>query len=500
MMTVSSLFFSGNRLVVTSDNVATEVSVHQVGGNIQIRDIGTNRSWSYSSALVGDVEFQGGAGNDRFVNYAMNLPVRAFGFGGNDYLEGYNGADTLVGGDGNDTLVGYGGNDGMWGGNGDDVIRGMAGNDSLAGGYGNDRIDGGDGNDSLWGEVGHDVLLGQAGDDYLMGGDGNDRLNGGAGLDRMWGGYGDDVLIGIDGGFNDVMYGEAGRDTVWADRFLWIGDSVYGQTTGDLTQNVLSFANGADKTLNGDRIADPSVKSGQAYRTFSGNELFGASGPRLTDIRQGSLGDCYFLAGLGAIAIDNPHALRQNIADFDDGTYGVRLGNSFYRVDNDLPVNVGGTTTAYAALGAGNSMWVAIYEKAFAHYRTGANSYASIESGWAVEVNRAFRSTSAGTATISSYASATALANDIANRWNTYQAVTIGFWGQTNNTGVPLVMSHMYTVAGIIRDAAGAVTGIRLRNPWGTDGAGNDGNNDGFVTVTAAQLRLFGGQVNWGRV
>ena len=110
----------------------------------------------------------------------------------------------------------------------------------------------------------------------------------------------------------------------------------------------------------------------------------------MTDVVQGNLGDCYFLAGLAAVADDTPHAIRQSVVDFHDGTYGVRFGNNFYRVDSDLPVaSSTSRTPSYAKLGANNSMWVAIMEKAFAHYRKGSNSYASIESGWSVEVNRA---------------------------------------------------------------------------------------------------------------
>ena len=37
------------------------------------------------------------------------------------------------------------------------------------------------------------------------------------------------------------------------------------------------------------------------------------------------------------------------------------------------------------------------------------------------------------------------------------------------------------------KDASGNVISITLRNPWGVDGAGNDGNNDGYVTITPAQ-------------
>ena len=53
--------------------------------------------------------------------------------------------------------------------------------------------------------------------------------------------------------------------------------------------------------------------------------------------------------------------------------------------------------------------------------------------------------------------------------------------------GAPLLASHAYTVDGINVDATGNPITLRLRNPWGVDGAENDGNNDGYVTVTAQQ-------------
>src|SRR4029079_16701818 len=134
------------------------------------------------------------------------------------------------------------------------------------------------------------------------------------------------------------------------------------------------------------------------------------------------------LAGLGAIALDTPNAIRQNVVDFGDGTYGVRLGSSFYRVDGALPAaSLASTNPSYAGLGAQGSLWAAIVEKAYAHYRTGANSYASLEGGWSVEVNRAFGSTNAVDRTISSFGSATALGNAMYSAWLGYNAVTIGF-------------------------------------------------------------------------
>src|SRR5437016_8042562 len=52
--------------------------------------------------------------------------------------------------------------------------------------------------------------------------------------------------------------------------------------------------------------------------------------------------------------------------------------------------------------------------------------------------------------------------------------------------GVPLVGNHAYTVDAVIDNGDGTFN-LRLRNPWGVDGAGNDGVNDGYVTLTAAQ-------------
>ena len=212
----------------------------------------------------------------------------------------------------------------------------------------------------------------------------------------MWGQNGNDVLIALDNALNDYVEGDDGRDIMWVDKTGYSTDSIYGATSSDKVQYVTGFANGADRTLNGDRIADPTVRPGHTYKMFSGNPLFSSAGPQASDIRQGDLGDCYLMAGLSAIANDDAFALRQDVVDFDDGTYGVRLGNNFYRVDNDLPVDSAWSTQpVYADLGAQNSMWPAVVEKACVY--TGANSYASIEGGWSVEVNRAFGATSRAT-------------------------------------------------------------------------------------------------------
>ena len=117
-------------------------------------------------------------------DYALAIPVRAFGGAGNDFL---------VGGAANDTLFGG------------------AGNDSLIGGDGDDYLAGGDGDDLLVGDGGWDVLDGDAGDDQMFGGDGLDYIYGGSGNDNIGESYGGS-------GFNDygdVIDGGEGDDYIY---------------------------------------------------------------------------------------------------------------------------------------------------------------------------------------------------------------------------------------------------------------------------------------------
>ena len=63
------------------------------------------------------------------------------------------------------------------------------------------------------------------------------------------------------------------------------------------------------------------------------------------------------------------------------------------------------------------------------------------------------------------------------------RSVTFGTPDQVP-AGTPLLSSHAYTVVGVDTDGAGNPTALRLRNPWGEDGAGNDGLDDGYLTIT----------------
>lgn len=464
MPSVASVVMTGSILTVTANNSATSVAVQPFAGRVLVKDLDTNATWLLAG--VAEVRFTGGSSSDSFINGVPGMSCKAWGNGGNDYLQGWTGSDWLYGGIGDDTLVGFGGND------------------------------------RLYGDAGQDTLRGADGDDMQFGGDGNDQLIGGADADKLWGGRGDDILIALDDGTTDYTQGDTGRNALWLDAGPNGRDSIPGGVTRDRLQWVVAFANGADRTLDGDSIADPQLEEGAVYKRFA-SPLFSPLGPMSTDPRQGDVGDCWLMAALGAIAMDNPTALRQNVVDFGDGTYGVRLGNSFYRVDGDLPArSAASTNTAYAGLGAGGSLWVAIVEKAYAQHRVAndtSNSYYALEAGWSVEVNRAFGAGAVGDVAIGNYPSATALGNGMYNAWKSYRAVTIGFV-DVPATG-SLVNGHMYQVLSFVRNGAGQIIAVNLRNPWGVDGISSDANTeDGLVTVSLATLYACEGRVNWGRV
>ena len=226
--------------------------------------------------------------------------------------------------------------------------------------------------------------------------------------------------------------------------------------------------------------------AGITYTSFASDPLFSSAGPSPNDIEQGDLGDCYFLSTISAIAKVDPAAIRKDIINNQDGTYTVDFTNGSgvkpIRVSADLPTYSDGQL-AYAGLGAGHSIWVAVLEKAFADFRTAAKNYASLSGGWMAEV---FSDLGIKSQSTYATASATALGILMAKDLNAKDAATFAT-GDTIADGAPLIADHAYEINAINLDASGKPVSVQMRNPWGVDGAGNDGDNDGYVTMTIKQ-------------
>jgi hypothetical protein len=209
--------------------------------------------------------------------------------------------------------------------------------------------------------------------------------------------------------------------------------------------------------------------------------LFG-TGPVSSDINQGSAADCYFLAPLAGFAQQDPNLLLNSAVDLGDGTYAVEFYKSgtpeYVRVNGQFPAG-GFNGYNYAHPGPNNTIWGLVMEKAFAYFRTGANTYASI--GWGNAADT-YTDLNVGSTTNSP----TAFSQDILF---VRLAFDIGL-GKTVTLCTPshapqLVSSHCYTLLSV--EEVGGVEEFTVRNPWGVSGDSLE-NAQGIATLTYSEL------------
>ena len=231
-------------------------------------------------------------------------------------------------------------------------------------------------------------------------------------------------------------------------------------------------------------IADPALTSARfSYKSFATSPLYGPGGPKITDVNQGELGDCYLMSVLSSVAKGSPGTLTHMITANANGTYTVTFGGTkkptLVTVDADLPTIPGGRL-AYAQFGAGNSIWVALVEKAYTEFAAPkADSYAAISGGW---MGDAFAALGVRSASTFSSSSAAALATLVQRDLKDGDLVTFGTTTTAASKG-PLVGGHAYEVDSVTVDKAGRILSFTVRNPWGNNVA-----NNGYLTVTVAQM------------
>ena len=226
--------------------------------------------------------------------------------------------------------------------------------------------------------------------------------------------------------------------------------------------------------------ADHPVTGGYQYVAAAGT-LFGSSTPSHYDEHQGALGDCYFISSLGAIADSSPAAIRNMFIDngVSNGvhTWTVRFyvnGRADYvTVDNLLPVDSLGNFVfqgiGVRAGNAGNSLWIALAEKAYAEWdqtgnegRGGKNSYVDIQGGWMANVDAQVLGHAAPSYALQTNSDRQTLINALTN----HMAVTIGTDSSSrsdDSLSYGLYGSHAYAVTGY-NSRTGTFT---LYNPWG---------------------------------
>lgn len=341
---------------------------------------------------------------------------------------------------------------------------------SVSGSFGDMVVQGGDGGDTI--TIDSSVTL----DTLLYGGTGNDQLNNYT--------RGRATIVSVGGG-TDVLRGNGYLTSYWADSGDQVSAASVEQSAGRV-HIISSFYGGVSTELQGQNLADPSG-TGSTTR-LTANSLWGV-GPSMDDVQQGQVPDCFVLAPLASLASQSPEKLREMAVDLGDGTYAVQFYRNgvatYVRVDGDLPA--GGPYAnglMYAHPGSSGNLWAPIIEKAYAQFRTGANSYASLNYGW---VGTMYSDLGIANQTFVMGYDGNALYTSIANALNSGRAVSVGT--KSYVSGAPVIAAHAYTIVGATRDAWGNIY-FTLRNPWGFDGAGSDGNSsDALVTVSYYQLQ-----------
>jgi hypothetical protein len=233
--------------------------------------------------------------------------------------------------------------------------------------------------------------------------------------------------------------------------------------------------------------------------------LFTSAGPRITDVNQGQVGDCWFLAALGETALKDPSLISHLITGNGNGSYSVEFqvdGHADYvTVNNQFSSYTGnlvqwdGSKMEFAS--STTSLWVPLVEKALAQlseqsgvltgmeYAGGQDQYYELNSGAGEGISLLTGQATqdyaiAGRGPTSLTGLLSAMQNDLAAGHD----VLLGT-SDMPATG-NLVADHMFAVTAV--DAASGL--VSLYNPWGANGVGA-GKPESF-TIAASALASDG--------
>jgi hypothetical protein len=247
------------------------------------------------------------------------------------------------------------------------------------------------------------------------------------------------------------------------------------------------------ETLILERVEIPSTAKG-AHRAlidvgattiwFDPGDFF-EEGTELTDPIQGSVGNCYFIAALASVAWARPHVIAQRNRTTGLGQHDFVDMIEFYKggkperveVTELLPLNSPGNTFIYARSSEAGEIWPAIYEKAYAKWKTNdPGDKPDILKTWGGDPVRALAEL---TGLTPYYQSTSGLsAHDIWQKvrancisMKTFNPMVAWTYGSSpspdvNYGNAHIAANHAYSILGW--QYANNQEYIVLRNPWGT--------------------------------
>ncbi|WP_414576017.1 C2 family cysteine protease [Anabaena sp. CCY 9402-a] len=269
------------------------------------------------------------------------------------------------------------------------------------------------------------------------------------------------------------------------DSVKWLSTQVANGTTVDMAASNFE-SNLVGRWFLGTIAPTPVFNGTNLTYTVPTGSLFGSSGEaRIGDIDQNKLGNCTFLAALGATfgrqsddsGNTSSSAINSMITDNGDNTYTIRFysysGAEYVTVDRRI-------ATSIAAKRNNGVLWVALVEKAYAQWREwsakGQPGYNLIGNGGSLDTPlkqiTGKQTTYHSISKVSFSSLETALANG--------QALTTA---RVGNNSKYIVSYHAYSVANVYTNTSGGQR-VVVRNPWGVDGRTKSGSDDGFIDLS----------------
>lgn len=200
---------------------------------------------------------------------------------------------------------------------------------------------------------------------------------------------------------------------------------------------------------------------------------------------QGALGDCYFIAALSAVAWSRPYVIVQRTratgasqSSFVDRIDFYSGGVKNIEVTERVPLVKSTHAWIYARSSEKGEMWPAVYEKAFAKWKTNdltdEPNYGPIAGGWPVKATSELTNLPGVTKTCAELTADqiwTMVVNNAPSNRTVNPMTAWTFCSKTppvNYTGTGIVAFHAYTILGWA--LVNKIRYIVLRNPWGQNG------------------------------
>ncbi|MBD2363169.1 peptidase [Anabaena minutissima FACHB-250] len=272
------------------------------------------------------------------------------------------------------------------------------------------------------------------------------------------------------------------------DSVKWLSTQVANGATVDMAASNFE-SNLVGRWFLGTIAPTPIFNGTNLTYTVPTGSLFGSSGEaRIGDIDQGKLGDCTFLATLGATfgrqfndaGNASSSLINSMITDNGDNTYTMRFYFSgaaeYVTVDRRI-------ATSIAAKRNNGVLWVALVEKAYAQWlesRTSQPGYNVIGNGTNLFAPLQFVTGRSTTNYSISKVSFSTLETALANG----QALTAARVGGDSKY---IASNHAYSLTNTYIDTSGQQR-VVVRNPWGVDGKTLSGSNDGFIDLSFAEF------------